>query len=165
MIKEQYFDCQTCKIPDQMAQSTISVAGKQRATAKTIPVSPITSAPSLTHQRDLVKRAETVGSDTCGWVNGDLSEMTRVQVANEVTLTLRPRYTPCVRISLPSTLFVESRASCRRMLFGSRNHGLCLGYILCALVTSQLWLRRSMPKKPSQYRVVGLRDQTLENSC
>ncbi|KIX05136.1 uncharacterized protein Z518_06008 [Rhinocladiella mackenziei CBS 650.93] len=44
----------------------------QRAAAKTIPVSPITSAPIIFTQRDLIRRAEdTIDDNTCGWVNGD----------------------------------------------------------------------------------------------
>ncbi|OAP54602.1 hypothetical protein AYL99_11050 [Fonsecaea erecta] len=58
-----------------MAEITASVTTSQRATAKAIPVSPITSAPILTHRRDLLKRADTdtVDDNTCGWVNGDLN--------------------------------------------------------------------------------------------
>ncbi|OQV10000.1 hypothetical protein CLAIMM_14064 [Cladophialophora immunda] len=58
-----------------MAGITASVTSTQRATAKAIPVSPITSAPILTHQRDLIKRSDTdtVEDNTCGWVNGDLN--------------------------------------------------------------------------------------------
>lgn len=57
-----------------MANFIPTGTSKPRATPKTIVVSPITSPPILTHQRDLIKRAETVGDNTCGWVNGDLSE-------------------------------------------------------------------------------------------
>ena len=57
-----------------MADIVATVTRLAKATAKTIPISPITAAPSLTHQRDLLKRSDTVGDDTCGWVNGDLSE-------------------------------------------------------------------------------------------
>ncbi|KIW76694.1 hypothetical protein Z517_09138 [Fonsecaea pedrosoi CBS 271.37] len=57
-----------------MAGITASVTAAERATAKAIPISPITSAPILTHQRGLIKRtgADTVEDNTCGWVNGDL---------------------------------------------------------------------------------------------
>ncbi|OAL27454.1 hypothetical protein AYO20_09806 [Fonsecaea nubica] len=57
-----------------MAGITASVTAMERATARAIPVSPITSAPILTHQRGLIKRtgADTVEDNTCGWVNGDL---------------------------------------------------------------------------------------------
>jgi hypothetical protein len=47
-----------------------------RVTAKTIQASPITAAPSLTHRHDLRKRGDVVSYDTCGWVNGDLSQST-----------------------------------------------------------------------------------------
>ncbi|KEF54974.1 uncharacterized protein A1O9_08626 [Exophiala aquamarina CBS 119918] len=40
-------------------------------TAIELPFSQITAAPKLTHQRDLLRRAATVDSATCGWVNGD----------------------------------------------------------------------------------------------
>lgn len=43
-------------------------------TALEPPFSQITAAPQLTHQRDLLRRAASVDSATCGWVNGDYSE-------------------------------------------------------------------------------------------
>lgn len=45
------------------------------ATAVELPFSQITTAPQLTHQRDLLRRVATVDSATCGWVNGDYSEL------------------------------------------------------------------------------------------
>ncbi|OCT48335.1 hypothetical protein CLCR_04190 [Cladophialophora carrionii] len=56
-----------------MADTIVAVTRIARVTAKTIPVSPITAAPSLTHRRELLRRDETVSEDTCGWVNGDLT--------------------------------------------------------------------------------------------
>jgi len=43
-------------------------------TALEPPFSQITTAPRLTHQRDLLRRAASVDSATCGWVNGDKGE-------------------------------------------------------------------------------------------
>ena len=57
-----------------MADIVASVTRLQRVTPKTIPVSPITAAPLMTHQRKLLKRQDTVNDGTCGWVNGDLSK-------------------------------------------------------------------------------------------
>ncbi|ETI20444.1 hypothetical protein G647_08479 [Cladophialophora carrionii CBS 160.54] len=70
-----------------MADNVAAVTRIARVTAKTIPVSPITAAPSLTHQRELLRRDETVSEDTCGWVNGDL---------NTPLVCNYPYYQPCL---------------------------------------------------------------------
>lgn len=43
-------------------------------TALELPISQITAAPQLTHQRELLRRVATIDSATCGWVNGDYSK-------------------------------------------------------------------------------------------
>lgn len=50
-------------------------------------VSQITSAPVLTHARDLLRRAESVDSATCGWVNGDKGKIPPSSIITHDVLT------------------------------------------------------------------------------
>jgi hypothetical protein len=57
-----------------MASLIASVSQGIIPTTLGLPISQITAAPQLTHQRELLRRVETIDSATCGWVNGDYSE-------------------------------------------------------------------------------------------